>query len=55
MKHPEEGNGAVVNTTQLMLLFQMFGLLPWSYWQEDPFKLAQQLKKQEQAMEEAKL
>jgi hypothetical protein len=54
MKRQEEIKdlqGAVVNEGHLMLMFQMFHLHPWSYWDEDPFDLAARLKEQEKAME----
>lgn len=43
---------AVVNKAQLVLLERMYGLSPWSYKDEDPFQLVQQLAEQEKYMRE---
>lgn len=43
---------AVVNKMQEQLMYNMFGLNPWSYMYEDPFDLAKQLEEQEKAIRE---
>ena len=54
-KKDEIPSGAIVNERQLILLLQMFGIHPWSYWDEEPFALADKLSEQEQAAEKLKL
>ena len=50
-----EKQGAVVNAQQLFLMFQLFRIHPWSYSNEDPFKLMEVLDEQDHALKESTL
>ena len=54
MQTQDDSNGAMVNEAQLLMMQQLFGIHPWSYYKEDPFELAERLSNQERALEELK-
>ena len=51
---PIEGTpyGAVLNTMQLDLLYSMFRIHPWTYYDKNPFRLRDELDEQERAAKE---